>query len=312
VQDEAFSLPILLPLSSWAIKRPTLQEWIYKQLCSHYNVPRQVSRQWVQDEQILPLLDGLDEMEEAARPACIKAINSYHNEHIRPLVVCSRIEEYETASESGRLCLQSAVVVQPLAYKQVHPLLVQAGEPLAALLSEYEDNAELQELATTPLMLNILMRTYRGMTVKKLPRKKAALQWQIWTNYVECVVELRENAAQYSQQQTLAWLSRLAQHMHKNYKTTFHPTQLQLDWLPKKQRVFCRWGIKLFSGLLLGSLSGLFLGLGIGLFSGQPSGSLQPHLFLEKRKRERRFLSCLNVTSCTIGNRQRSALNVLS
>jgi hypothetical protein len=56
------------------------------------------------------LLDGLDEMEEHARPACITAINAYHRDDIAALVVCSRTTEYQTAAEHYRLALQDAVV----------------------------------------------------------------------------------------------------------------------------------------------------------------------------------------------------------
>src|SRR5205814_9044523 len=67
-------LPVLFPLSSWAQKRLPLGAWMIEQLTSAlYRIPRQQSEQWIQQEQILPLFDGLDEMEEAARPACIAA-----------------------------------------------------------------------------------------------------------------------------------------------------------------------------------------------------------------------------------------------
>ena len=79
--DDAHPLPVVLPLSSWAVERPALQEWISEQLTLIYNVPAYLAQQWVQEEHILPLLDGLDEMEEAAHPACIRAINIYHGEH---------------------------------------------------------------------------------------------------------------------------------------------------------------------------------------------------------------------------------------
>src|SRR5947209_4292026 len=100
-------LPVVFPLSSWSQQRLPLDEWIVEQLCSPlYHIPRGQSRQWVQTQQILPLLDGLDEMEEAARPACIRAISEYRGAFpLCPLVVCSRSWEYHTASQQERLLL---------------------------------------------------------------------------------------------------------------------------------------------------------------------------------------------------------------
>ena len=109
-QDAEQPLPVLLPLSSWATKHPPLQEWLSEQVALLYDVPQSLSQQWIQAEQLLPLLDGLDEMEASAHADCITAINTYHHEHLRPLVVCSRTNEYEIAAEREQLTLHAAVV----------------------------------------------------------------------------------------------------------------------------------------------------------------------------------------------------------
>ena len=114
-QDTTQPLPVVLPLSSWATKRPALQDWLIEQFALLYDVRRQLSRDWMQASLILPLLDGLDEMEESARPACIAAINAYHHEHLQPLVVCSRTTEYDTAvlSWSMLTCKGTKTPAQP-------------------------------------------------------------------------------------------------------------------------------------------------------------------------------------------------------
>jgi hypothetical protein len=103
----------------------------------------------------------LDEMEEA-RAACIAAINVYHREHLHPLVVASRKAEYEEAATGARLVLNRAVLVQPLTPEQVDSYLVDCGEPVAALPTVLQENPMVQELATTPLWLSILLLTYQG------------------------------------------------------------------------------------------------------------------------------------------------------
>lgn len=61
---------------------------------------------------MFPLLDGLDEMEEDARPDCIAAINTYHREHLRPLVICSRTSEIDWANAGvGALGEEPAALV---------------------------------------------------------------------------------------------------------------------------------------------------------------------------------------------------------
>src|SRR6266566_8847946 len=159
-QDATYPLPVLLPLSSWAVSRPPLEVWLTEQLTLLYNVSRPLSQQWIQGQQLLPLLDGLDEMEASARAACIAAINVYHRDHLRPLVACSRTAEYAAATRPERLTLHTAVVVQPLSREQVDTYVANLGKPLAALRAALRKNAMLQELATTPLMLHVLILTY--------------------------------------------------------------------------------------------------------------------------------------------------------
>lgn len=183
-QDATRPLPILLPLSSWAVSYRPLHEWLGGEIARLYDVQRHISQQWIQAEQVLPLLDGLDEMEEDARVACIAAINIYHREHLRPLVVCSRSNEYAAAAKHERLELHTAVVVQPLEPGQVDDYLTNLGRPLAGLRDALKANALLRELATTPLLLQVFMLTYHGTSVQALFQKEASLQEQIWTDYV--------------------------------------------------------------------------------------------------------------------------------
>jgi hypothetical protein len=59
------------------VTHPKLQDWLAEQVAQTYDIPEQLARRWLQEEQLLPLLDGLDQMEVDARTACIAAINAY-------------------------------------------------------------------------------------------------------------------------------------------------------------------------------------------------------------------------------------------
>ncbi|HZR39166.1 MAG TPA: hypothetical protein VFB12_03565 [Ktedonobacteraceae bacterium] len=113
--DATQPLPVILLLSSWAVKQQSLEDWCIKQIAEIYNVPWQMCEQWIQHDQIILLLDDLNKVDEALRPACIASINAYHHRHLMPLVVCARCAEYEDASKAQCLTLQTAVMVQPLA-----------------------------------------------------------------------------------------------------------------------------------------------------------------------------------------------------
>ena len=273
-QDETQPLPLVVPLSSWASRRLPLQEWLVGQVKRLYDVPLRLSRQWVEAERVLPLLDGLDEMEEGTRSACVAAINTYHRNHLHPLVVCSRTNEYEHAVTQERLALHTAVVVQPLSQERVEAYLVSLGKPLVSLRSALKRNATLAALATTPLMLQILILTYQGTAVRQLSHKEAIFQEQIWRAYIERMVEQKGDIACYPLDRTLRWLTWLARLMRDRSTTILVLEELQPDILPKQYALLYTWSVILISGLLVGLLTGLLRGLLVGLLFGLLGGLL--------------------------------------
>ena len=103
--DTTQPVPVMVNLSSWAIKKPPLTAWIVNQLWETYNLPPRLSRALIEQNQLLFLLDGLDEVESPARTKCIEAINAYlaEQERIIPIVVCSRSHAYLEQEERLRL-----------------------------------------------------------------------------------------------------------------------------------------------------------------------------------------------------------------
>jgi hypothetical protein len=70
--DETKPMPVVFNLSSWTARRPPLAEWLVDELASSYDVPRWISQQWVGANEILPLLDGLDEVTAQHRSGCVE------------------------------------------------------------------------------------------------------------------------------------------------------------------------------------------------------------------------------------------------
>jgi predicted NACHT family NTPase len=76
-------------LAAWAVQRQPLEDWLVSELTSErYNVPSDVAQTWVAEEQVLPLIDGLDEVALQHRKECVAAINEFQHQHgLVPLVV---------------------------------------------------------------------------------------------------------------------------------------------------------------------------------------------------------------------------------
>jgi hypothetical protein len=146
------------------------------ELAESYQVPRKVADNWMEADEIAPLLDGLDEVAEEHRAACAEAIETYHRDHERvPLVVCCRRAEYFTLPT--RLRLHQAVVVQPLMAAQIDAYLAQ-GTGLAGLCEALAADRRLCSAARTPLMLSVMALTYQGMERDAIPRVGDETAWR--------------------------------------------------------------------------------------------------------------------------------------
>jgi eukaryotic-like serine/threonine-protein kinase len=281
--DERHPIPTVFHLSSWAKKRLPLSEWLVEELETRYQVPRKVGRSWVTSGQLLPLLDGLDEVAEDARPGCVQAVNDYQREMEQGstlLVVCCRSQEYKALSTP--VTLHQAVSIQPLTKEQIEHYLQRAGGQVEALRQALQDDADLYMLARRPLMLNIFTLAYQEADPKDLLTQgtREAMPQRVFAAYVERMLRRRAVSKQFRREQISHWLIYLAQQMRAHQQKIFSLEQLQPDWLSKQQRVMYRGSIALIVGLVMSLLGsqflgpiGLFFGLSIGIVTGSILGS---------------------------------------
>jgi hypothetical protein len=93
-------VPILLKLSSWTAKTPSLSEWLSTAIREQYGLLDQTVKTIIEQVPLILLLDGLDEAPENARTHCIEHINSHlqANRQSARMIICSRIDEYQEAN----------------------------------------------------------------------------------------------------------------------------------------------------------------------------------------------------------------------
>jgi DNA polymerase III delta prime subunit len=257
--NEVHPIPVVFNLSSWNAKRAAFAAWLVEELDGKYQVPRQVGQTWVENDQILPLLDGLDEVSPAFLQACVDAITTYRREHgLVPLVICSRREEYLELTTP--LLLQRAFGIQPLTHQQIDDYLTGTGEQVKTWQEAFRNDAALQQLVTTPLMLSILTAAYRGRLAEDLKGSGTTEQRreQVFATYIERMFKRRKLADHYCAQQSIRWLAYLAQQMKQHHQSVFYLERMQFDWLPTPRlQQICRG---LFVGLWAGLLSAVIVG----------------------------------------------------
>jgi hypothetical protein len=230
--DETLPIPVIFPLSSWGAQRRPLGEWLVDELRRQYDVPPAVAVAWRDGDALLPLLDGLDEVDAEQREACVAAINAYRAERLAPLVVCSRRDEYMALAT--RLRLQLAAAVQPLDVAGVETVLAGAsgGATAQALLAT---DPELAELAPSPLMLSVIVGAVGGdggALAVAAPARAGGRREGLVAAYVERVFERRGSALPMPRERLEGALAWLARQMLAHGQSTFQLEDLQPHWLP--------------------------------------------------------------------------------
>ena len=94
------------------------------------------------------------------------------------------------------------------------------GEQVAGLRDALHDDADLRALATTPLIVNIMVLAYQGEPASSLPSTGTLLQRrsELLTAYVLRMFTRRRRHTRYQPAETIGWLAWLG-------RSLFHESQ---------------------------------------------------------------------------------------
>ena len=238
-QDTKQLIPVVFNLSSWAKKRQKIEYWLTEELGNKYDVLKKIRESLVKEQQLLPLLDGLDEVKAEYRDDCLVAINQFKQDYGSELVVCSRIKDYQDLS--NRLNFQSAVCIQLLSREQICNYLDSLGDKLTGLKTLIVQDLVWEELGESPLMLNIMALAYEGIAFEDLPKTGVLEErrQKLFDAYMVKVFKRRKANQLYKNKQAIHWLVWLAKKMVQQSQTIFLIEKIQPNWLlSQSDRVF--------------------------------------------------------------------------
>ncbi|HYN87465.1 MAG TPA: hypothetical protein VER55_02985 [Ardenticatenaceae bacterium] len=273
--DRVVALPVVVGLAQW--QRQALDGWLVEELERSYGVGRGTGKRWVENGEVFPLLDGLDEVAAARRQACVEAINVYWQQHgTTGMLVCCRTADYRVLRTKVQ-GLATAVELQPLTAEMVDTYLSMGGEALAAARALVQADAGLEELARSPLMLSMIALALRGGASQELqPGTAVERREQVFELFVRRMVGQQLEGARFDAGQMLRGLRFLARREAPG--TVFYVEDLGLEELPQWARWVYRGGTllagTLLGGLVFGLVGGLVFEGGDGLVSGLIVGSV--------------------------------------
>ncbi|MEV6298427.1 NACHT domain-containing protein [Actinoplanes sp. NPDC051861] len=240
-------VPVLFSLTGW---RPghyhgDVRRWLADRLNSDYpELPAGVVEALLEERQILPILDGLDEAPYEAREHFIPALQSSLGADTQ-VILTSRIDEFAAAVETGGRVMPSAVVIQPDALTPAAAagylrrcLPPDPGATWAEILDRLARSVvgggsvdALAEVASTPLGLWLIRAAYISSQADPSPllddalSTASAMQAHLFEVLVAACITARQPSAdpaqlfrprhEYSPLAVEAWLRFLAQNLRR-------------------------------------------------------------------------------------------------
>jgi hypothetical protein len=249
-------IPVLVNLSSWTDDHQPLTGWLGAEVKLKYGVRPDVGQRWLEEGRLVPLLDGLDELEAIRQEPCVRAINEFQQGDHRPphLVVCCRVEEYQ--HYTTKLQLHGAVHLLPLTAEQMQRYLLEAGHP--ELWPLLQVNPELSELATAPLFLSLLIVAFDARTLEawSSPLSKGGQHdypRALFQRYIDRRLAPESQRPAYAPEKTIQMLTWLATRLQAQAQTEFLVEKLQPAWLHSRaQKWLYHFGVVVNVALIVG------------------------------------------------------------
>ena len=204
-KDVNFPIPIILDLVTWKQDHQTFELWLEQNLPyigGSFAISKEESRELVESNSILILLDGFDEIQEQYRNSCMEKLHVFlsklrnsRKETLPEVILCSRISEYLSADDAP---VFASIEIQPLQPIDVQsaltPLINQNDEPAIELQNALNKNPFLYTAITSAFFLHILLNIYTQEKNQNFTHElKELLQKEIIETYIQLELKKLNN-----------------------------------------------------------------------------------------------------------------------
>ncbi|WP_229069969.1 WD40 repeat domain-containing protein [Actinoplanes sp. DH11] len=255
--DAGVRVPVLIPVSSWDPMVQDLDEFVVQFLATTYYGGRvEVPRRLLAADRLLPILDGLDEIAEAARAGAVAAINRAIDRD-RPVVVTCRVFEYEDLIKTGSPMLRSAAVVEVLPVRAedaivyleaVTPRPEVDWAPIFAELRSPRPDSPVARAFSTPLMVSIARTVYDRLGGHPAELLGLGSRYAVEQRLTDRVIDAAYAAdGDWQPEQVRRYMTFLSRYLHRH-------RERDLVWWRMSDRLLSPW-----AAILVGITAGLLL-----------------------------------------------------
>ncbi|GGN45799.1 NACHT domain-containing protein [Streptomyces fuscichromogenes] len=233
-RNEDDPVPVRIPLSRWDTDRQSLPELLQQRLIEAYDWPVDLAAGLVEHGRVLPVLDGLDEMDppapdgspDPAAPratAVVRALNAYQQgRDAGPLILTCRTRHYDALAALHTEVLDAArIAVAPVdtgaarTYLTSRALDTARWQPLTDHLTAHPSGI-LATMLSTPWRLCLTATVYHhdGNPAELLTLPDAdTLDRHLLARYISAATRITPNPHRYTPQDIHRWLHHLTTHL---------------------------------------------------------------------------------------------------
>ncbi|MEU6260471.1 NACHT domain-containing protein [Streptomyces sp. NPDC047043] len=226
-------VPVRIPLSLWDTERQSLPEFLQQRLVDAYDWPPDLAAGLVHHRMVLPVLDGLDEMDPLApdgspdpvaprATAVVRALNAYQQgRDAGPLILTCRTRHYDALAGHTEVLDAARIAVAPVdtdnarAYLTGRALDAARWRPLLDHLAAHP-SGPLAAVLSTPWRLCLTATVYHHdgdpAELLALPDDDA-LDRHLLARYIPAATRIVPNPRGYTPQDVHRWLHHLTTHL---------------------------------------------------------------------------------------------------
>ncbi len=158
------AVPVLLQLASWNGEEP-VDLWIENQLRTMQGMSRKLAKELLEERQILPILDGLDEGLDHSLPITLRRLNHSRIMRNKPFVITCREQVFDQAKVDHLLERDAEIRILPLAAGEIVEVLEQAFDGRSGWSGvierlRNEPEHQLAKALNTRLMLYLMVQVF--------------------------------------------------------------------------------------------------------------------------------------------------------
>ncbi|WP_411097110.1 NACHT domain-containing protein [Streptomyces sp. 020-2-3H-GM] len=228
-RTEAEPVPVLLPLGDWG-RQELFRDWVVRHLVRDYGSTRAHAAQLTDVGLVLPVLDGLDELDEPGVPLpdsraqqVLDALTGYQSGlEPAPIVLTCRTDLYDVLEASGRPMLDAArVEIDPVEAQEAVRFLAMRQDAIhrerqwRPVLDELRAHPQgvLARSLSTPWRLVAMATAYEQVNDPREllgARTEREATDRMFAHFIPASVRAVDEEPRYSPERVHAWLHQLA------------------------------------------------------------------------------------------------------